>query len=315
MTDTSKALKPIRYRFTSHSSQPQKRRKIRTSRNGVKQSAAAALGTRNSARDSTPSSTTQSLASSHSTAPLHDCVIFFAQRYDDDEVVMSRARSLGANIAQSDSESTHVVLHAPHSSKKQQQQVLGWKEQGKYVVALTWVTACMSTWSRQPEFNHPPGRGDQSLVTGHSHTRKVSSNPFSHAPPPLDSLEDEVVTNEGLESITPTRLESTSTEADTEVDNPIPSSSNDSSLRTLEALAARYAKNSPPPPEQNRGSSTKLPANHIIQQKIRHAMAPNTSDPNIKIWTEEKMTPEGLMEKRRSGASRRKSLRLGYSKK
>jgi hypothetical protein len=44
-------------------------------------------------------------------------------------------------------------------------------------------------------------------------------------------------------------------------------------------------------------------------------MAPNTSDPNIKIWTEEKMTPEGLMEKRRSGASRRKSLRLGYSKK
>ncbi|GAB5585416.1 hypothetical protein Unana1_00316 [Umbelopsis nana] len=308
MTDTDHGPKPIRYRFTSHNSQPVKRRKIRAARNAPKQTS----DTRNSTRDPTPSTSTQTRSSSgsHSTAPLRDCALFFALRSDDEQMVMSRVRSLGATIAQSDGESTHVVLHAPHPSKKQLQQMLGWKEQGKWVVSLTWVNACMSTWSRQPEFNHPPGRGDQSLVTGSAHTHKVSSNPFNHDLPPLVPQPGEGEQLSGpSDSVAAVEFNTTlSLEMET------PSGSNDSSLCTLEALAARYAKSIPPPPEQTKAStSTKAPA--LIQQKIRHAMAPSSTDPNIKIWTEEKMTPEALMEKHRSATSRRKSLRLGHSKK
>ncbi|KAH8549757.1 hypothetical protein BGW37DRAFT_500664 [Umbelopsis sp. PMI_123] len=312
MADTDNAIKPIRYRINSHNSQPLKRRKTRVTKTQKKPNkhTAGGAGTWAAARDATSSrhSLSQSLtSSSRTTAPLSDCILYFAQQNEDDtDAAMSHARTLGAQLAQNANECTHVVIHAPHPNKKQQQQILRWKEQGKWVVSLTWVGACMSTWSRQAEFNYPPGRGDHSLVTGDQQRHIISINPFNHEPPPtLDELEqnDEQPHNENLSG-------TLSYHSTIDIPPP-PQTSNDSSLRTLEELAARYAQ--PPPSDKvtSYSNTSKLPSN---QQKIRHAMmAPHSGDPNITIWTEEKMTPEGLMEKHRSG--RRKSLRLGYSRK
>jgi hypothetical protein len=277
MTDANNSIKPIRYRLNSYNSQqpPPKRRKTRAPRNASSKPAAPAptLG-----RATTPAS---SASSSHN-SPLHECSLYFPQRNDEDEAAMASARTLGASIAQSANEGTHVCLQMANPSKKQQQQIFGWKEQGKLVVSLTWIAACVSTWSRQPEFNHPPGRGDQSLVTGQQQGIKISINPFNHDPPPLDVARDD-------------------------------HHSDESSLRNLEELATRYAKSTPPPSQIQKPAPVSASRQEQIQQKIRNAMAPTSNDPNVKIWTEERITPEALMAKR--SASRRKSLRLGTGKK
>ncbi|KAI9289573.1 hypothetical protein BC943DRAFT_314702 [Umbelopsis sp. AD052] len=303
MTDTDNVIKPIRYRFNSHNAQPMKRRKTRVTKPQKKPTPyAAAAGP--SARETTPSriNLSQSLTSgSRTTAPLGDCVLFFAHQNEDErDVAMAQARSLGAQLAQSANESTHVVLHVPHPSKKQQQQFLGWREEGKWVVSLTWVRACMSTWSHQAEFNYPPGRGDHSLVTGDQQRHTISINPFHHHEPPPAAEDEHQSNNETFKSST---LSYHSAVDDMSQTPPPPS------IRKLADIAAQYDQ----PPRLDKASSSssinKVPSN---QQKIRHAMmAPHSSDPNIKIWTEEKMTPEGLMEKHRSG--RRKSMR--YSRK
>ncbi|KAI8576381.1 hypothetical protein K450DRAFT_257030 [Umbelopsis ramanniana AG] len=303
MTDTDNVIKPIRYRFNSHNAQPMKRRKTRVTKPPKKPAAAAGP----SVRETTPSriNLSQSLTSgSRTTAPLGDCVLFFAHQNEEErDVGMSQARSLGAQLAQSANESTHVVLHVPHPNKKQQQQFLSWREEGKWVVSLTWVRACMSTWSHQAEFNYPPGRGDHSLVTGDQQRHTISINPFHHHEPP-PAAEDELEHQSNNETLKSSTL-SYHSAIDSQTTSPPPPTS----IQKLADIAAQYDQ----PLHLDRASSStnKVPSN---QQKIRHAMmAPHSSDPNIKIWTEEKMTPEGLMEKHRSG--RRKSMRLGYSRK
>ncbi|KAJ2961910.1 hypothetical protein NQZ79_g2913 [Umbelopsis isabellina] len=305
MTDAQNGIKPIRYRLHSHNSQqPPKRRKTRSSRNAS--SKAPGPPAPSLARSATPTSSTSSSHNSHN-SPLHDCNLYFPQRSEEDETAMARARTLGASIAQSANECTHVVLQVLNPSKKQQQQIFNWKEQGKLVVSLTWVTACGSTWSRQPEFNHPPGRGDHSLVTGHNQGIKISINPFNHDPPPLevarDNSYDEAATFESRTSMSPT-LKYTEEEEDSR-------RSDESSLRNLEELATRYAKSTPPPSQ--RPAPVSASRQEQIQQRIRNAMAPSSSAPNVKIWTEERITPEALMAERRDGT--RKSMRLGSSKK
>jgi hypothetical protein len=316
MTDTDNVIKPIRYRFNSHNAQPLKRRKTRVTKTQKKPPHyAAAAGT--SARETTPSriNLSQNLTSgSRTTAPLGDCVLYFAHQNEDErDVAMSQARSLGAQLAQSANESTHVVLHVPHASKKQQQQFLSWREEGKWVVSLTWVRACMSTWSHQAEFNYPPGRGDHSLVTGDQQRHTISINPFHHHAEPPPAVDDELEHQSNNETLKSSTLSYHSAVDDmSQTTSPPPSTSTDAPIRKLADIAAQYDQ----PPRSDKASSlssftNKVPSN---QQKIRHAMmAPHSSDPNIKIWTEEKMTPEGLMEKHRSG--RRKSMRLGYSRK
>jgi hypothetical protein len=304
MTDANNSIKPIRYRLNSYNSQqpPPKRRKTRAPRNASSKPAAPAptLG-----RATTPAS---SASSSHN-SPLHECSLYFPQRNDEDEAAMASARTLGASIAQSANEGTHVCLQMANPSKKQQQQIFGWKEQGKLVVSLTWIAACVSTWSRQPEFNHPPGRGDQSLVTGQQQGIKISINPFNHDPPPLDVARDDpyngAATMDSRPSMSPT-LKYTEQEEDSH-------HSDESSLRNLEELATRYAKSTPPPSQIQKPAPVSASRQEQIQQKIRNAMAPTSNDPNVKIWTEERITPEALMAKR--SASRRKSLRLGTGKK
>lgn len=313
MTDTDNVIKPIRYQFNSHHAQPSKRRKPRATKPPKKLARyAAAAGT--SARETTPSriNLSQSLTSgSRTTAPLGDCILYFAHQDEDErDTAITQARSLGAQLAQSANESTHVVLHVPHPSKKQQSQFLSWREEGKWVVSLTWVHACMSTWSHQAEFNYPPGRGDHSLVTGDQQRHRISINPFHDEPPPPLTAEDEDQSNN--ETIKSSTLSYHSAVDDMSQITTSPPS-NGATLQTFTDIAARYDQTHGSDKASSSSSitATKIPSN---QQKIRHAMmAPHSSDPNIKIWTEEKMTPEGLMEKHRSG--RRKSMRLGYSRK
>lgn len=306
MTDAQNGIKPIRYRLHSHNSQqPPKRRKTRGARNAS--SKATGTPATSLAQSATPASSTSSSHNSHN-SPLHECNLYFPNRNDEDEAAMARARTLGASIAQSANECTHVVLQVSNPSKKQQQQIFNWKEQGKLVVSLTWVAACVSTWSRQPEFNHPPGRGDQSLITGHSQGIKISINPFNHDPPPpevtSDNTYDDTATIDSAPSMSPTLKY-------TEVEEVSHGSDESSSLRNLEELATRYAKSTPPPSQ--RPAPVSASRQEQIQQKIRNAMAPSSSAPNVKIWTEERITPEALMAERRNG--RRKSMRLGSGKK